>query len=238
MKTQLIFACDTNDYDLGMRLIKETAPEIDMVKIGLAAITNEDGFGETLARHFRIRARECKKNTMWDIKLLDVANTVGDAARNIVKRGNKFFTLHAQASNAALEAAVKACEGTETVALAVTALTDLNDDACLLRFDRNSHSVVMQFAEIAYSCGIRGFVCSAQEAQVLRARYPDVTIVTPAIRPLWTVGKDEQKRVTTPTQAAQAGADYIVVGRPILHPPPKYTNLKAAQEIKAELEAA
>lgn len=237
--TKLIFACDTSNFEKGCGWIDEVAPVVDMIKVGLEAQNIEDGFGETYARGFRIRARDRGKKSMGDFKFLDVANTLGGAASNIATRGYyKFFTLHAQASNAALEAAAKACQGKDTIPLAVTVLTDLDDAACLLRFDRNSHSTVMQFVEIAYSCGIRGFVCSAHEAQVLRARYPDIVIVVPAIRPLWWVGKDEQERSATPTFAAQAGADYIVAGRPISQPPRGYTSLKAAQEIKAELLAA
>jgi orotidine-5'-phosphate decarboxylase len=201
-------------------------------------MNSESDAGHTLGRRFRAKAHAQKKNTMWDAKLLDVRNTMEAAVLNIVKHRNRFFTLHAQASDEALAAAAEACADTPTIPLAVTALTDLNDRQCFERFTRDSIAAVDNFAKIAYRSGIRGFVCSAAEAWVIRDRFPNAIIVTPAIRPLWAVGKDEQKRVTTPTQAAAAGADYIVVGRPISKPPPSRGHQQAAREIREELESA
>ncbi|HVV39304.1 MAG TPA: orotidine-5'-phosphate decarboxylase [Candidatus Paceibacterota bacterium] len=236
--TRLVFACDVSEPGLGRHLINLAAPEIDVVKTGLEAMTAEDDMGETLARGFRIRAQELGKGCMWDMKLLDIGNTMAAAVRNIVRHGSTLFTLHAMASNDALQAVVQATAGTKSLPLAVTVLTDLDDPQCISRFGVDSNTSVLHFAKIAYDCGIRGFVCSAKEARAIRDKFPDVVIVTPAIRPLWAVGKDEQKRVTTPTEAAQAGADYIVVGRPISNPPLSMNHRQAAREIREELLAA
>lgn len=236
---KLIFACDVSELSLGLTVIEKVYPHIDVVKIGLEAMTAEDNHrGETLARSFRIRAQERSKDVMEDWKLLDVKNTMLGATRNIVKRGSRFFTIHATASDEALEAVAEAAKG-RSIALAVTVLTDLDDPQCQSRFSCSSASAVEQFARNAYVCGIRGFVCSAQEARIIRQRLGgDVTIVTPAIRPLWAVKPDEQKRITTPAQAVQAGADAVVVGRPISQPPPLHTEASAAQAIREELNAA
>ena len=237
-KTKLIFACDISDPQLGLDLITEVVSEVNLIKLGLEAMTAETVFGKTLATLFREQTLGYKKSVMWDMKILDVKNTMANAVRNIVFYGSTFFTLHAQASDTALIAVVQATSGTATTPLAVTVLTDLDDAMCISRFDCESDKAVLRFAKIAYDCGIRGFVCSAKEAQMIRDKFPDVVIVTPAIRPLWAVKKDEQMRVTTPTQAAHAGADYIVVGRPIYDPPSSKTQREAAREIREELAAA
>jgi len=152
---------------------------------------------------------------------------------------------HATASDAAL-AAVAEAAGDKAIALAVTVLTDLDDAQCKSRFlpenqvyvGRYVPVLVENFAKNAYRLGIRGFVCSPLEVEIIRQVAPDAYIVTPGIRPLWAVAADEQKRVTTPAQAKRAGADAIVVGRPISAPPASYTRLQAVREIQQELADA
>lgn len=238
-RVKLIFACDVSELGLGKTLINKTASHIDTVKVGLEAYTAEDAVGVTLGRHLRHYAANIHDlDVMEDWKLHDVSNTMAKAAQNIVARRSSLFTLHASASDAALEAVAKAAEGTEVMPLAVTVLTDLDESQCQSRFAYSSGSTVVAFAKNAHSLGIRGFVCSPHEAQLIREVLPEAYIVTPGIRPLWAVAKDEQKRVTTPTQAKRAGVDAIVVGRPISKPPPSHTETQAALEIRQELDAA
>ncbi len=240
-KTGIIYACDTSDRELGVHLIGQVAPYIDVVKVGLEAMTLEDENGVTLASSFRARAKRASLGCFWDIKMLDVKNTMAASAKNIAASGVDMFTLHANASDSALSAVALAAEESNVLALAVTVLTDLDDDMCRSRFGTTARKAVLQFARIAYGCGIRGFVCSAQEAALLRSDLPDsdkIILVTPAIRPSWSVGTDEQKRVTTPTDAARASADYIVVGRPISNPPLSMGHAQAARMIREELDAA
>ena len=245
-RTGIILACDISDPELAEEAIVPLMPYIDFVKVGLEAMTAEDFEGFSTATFVRqLTIEDFGKNVMWDMKLHDIGNTVGAAAKNIVDLGSKMFTLHASASDAALKAAADAA-GKQSLALAVTVLTDLDDAQCQLRFlprnadpvDEFAKRLVVNFAKIAYGCGIRGFVCSAQEAQLIRSVTPPVTIVTPAIRPLWAVKPDEQKRVTTPAQASAAGADFVVIGRPILKPPNGMTSVEAVQRIREELDNA
>ncbi len=235
--TQLIFACDVSDNRVADELLTKIAPHIDMVKIGLEAMTAPSSYGSMLSQSLLTRAKMFDKDVMWDIKLHDVANTMRGATRNIVGMGVKMFTVHASASDEAL-AAVAEEAGSETMVLAVTALTDLNDAQCFFRYHGPSWSVVKRLAKNAHHRGIRGFVCSAHEARIIRETVPDAYIVTPGIRPEWAVAKDEQKRVVTPARAKQAGVDAIVVGRPISNPPPAYTEASAARLIREELDAA
>jgi orotidine-5'-phosphate decarboxylase len=192
-----------------------------------------------LARHFRRQASNIHDLDIFeDWKIHDVANTMANAARNIVARESRFFTLHATASDAALEAVARAAENRRVTPLAVTVLTDLDEPQCQSRFACSPKSAVVAFARNAWSFGIRGFVCSPLEAADIRDVLPDAYIVTPGIRPLWAVAPDEQKRVTTPTMAKRAGVNAIVVGRPIYQPPLSHTEASAAEDIRKELEAA
>src|SRR3989344_5570937 len=100
-KTKLIFACDISDPQLGLDLITEVVSEVNLIKLGLEAMTAETVFGKTLATLFREQTLGYKKSVMWDMKILDVKNTMANAVRNIVFYGSTFFTLHAQASDTA-----------------------------------------------------------------------------------------------------------------------------------------
>lgn len=237
MGIDLIFACDVSDEDLGVHLIGQVAEEINFVKVGLEAMTAENNAGETLARRFRLEAQANELGVMWDMKLHDIGNTVAKAVKNIAAQGSRMFTLHATASDAALAAAVEAASD-KTLVLAVTVLTDLDEIQCQSRFATSAKSAVRSFAKNAHHLGVEGFVCSGEEAPIIREAIPSAHIVTPAIRPLWAVTPDEQKRVTTPTQAKRAGANAIVVGRPISNPPPSRNHWQAAREIREELDAA
>ena len=238
--TKLVFACDVSDLSLGEMLIRKTAGHIDIVKIGLEAMTAEDGDGTTLASKLRRYAIGRQHPVMWDMKLHDIESTMAKAARNIAKLGSDFLTIHAAACDKALAAVAAAADGAGggAMPLAVTVLTDFDDPQCRSRFQLTSEAAVRQFAENARRLGIYGFVCSPKEARAIRNAIPDAYIVTPGIRPAWAVSKDEQKRAMTPAQAKQAGADAIVVGRPIYRPPGARTPASAAKEIKEELDAA
>jgi orotidine-5'-phosphate decarboxylase len=238
--TKLIFACDVSDLDAGKALIQETMEHVDVVKVGLEAMTAEDDTGATLASRLRRHASDRRLQIMWDMKLHDIESTMAKAARNIAKLGSRFFTIHATACDRALAAVAEAAEeaGCNAMPLAVTVLTDLDDPQCHSRFHLTSETAVRRFAENAHGLGIHGFVCSPKEARIIRNAIPDAYIVTPGIRPAWAAARDEQKRVMTPAQAKQAGADAIVVGRPISQPPGPRTPASAAKEIKEELDAA
>lgn len=235
--TKLIFACDVSNSRVGDDLITKIAPYIDLVKIGLEAMTAPAHDGGTVGSLMLTRSEICGKDVMLDLKIHDVANTMQAATRNIANMGVKLFTIHASASDEAL-AAVAEAAGSKSMPLAVTVLTDLDNTQCFSRFHASSATAVKHFATNASKWGIRGFVCSPKEVRIIRDAIPDAYIVTPGIRPVWAVAKDEQKRVTTPAQAKEAGADAIVVGRPISKPPPSHTETSAAREIREELDAA
>lgn len=237
-RTGIILAYDkSNIFDVRQTL-ESVLPYVDIVKIGLEAMTAETADGKTVATYIReLVIRGFHKDVMWDMKLHDISNTIGGAAKNIVELGSKMFTLHATASDAALEAAAKAA-GDQSLALAVTVLTDLDEPQSHSRFGRTPSKAVLDFACNAQTLGINGLVCSPLELQYIKQhRTKSMTTVIPGIRPVWAAAND-QKRVMTPAEAAEAGADYIVVGRPILQPPEGMTPAEAAKRIRAELDEA
>ena len=159
------------------------------------------------------------KKVMLDLKYHDIPNTVNHAVHAAVDLGVSLVTLHAGGGSAMIEAARKATEKSPTKLLAVTVLTSMNETT--LRNDvgipESPTQTVPRWAKMATESGAHGIVCSAQEIQLVRTAVGlDPLIVTPGIRPQW-ASKDDQQRIMTPHDASQAGANYIVVGRPILN---------------------
>ncbi len=155
-----------------------------------------------------------------DLKLHDIPATVGRAARAAGRLGPAMLTVHASGGAAMIEAAREALESAagarRTILLAVTVLTSL-DAAALstVGVAGGPRQQVLRLGRLAMAAGADGLVCSAHEAPLLRSSLgPDMCLVVPGIRPAGAIA-DDQARITTPSEAIRAGADWIVVGRPI-----------------------
>src|ERR1700741_252766 len=155
------------------------------------------------------------KKVFLDLKLHDISNTVARGVESVARLGATFLTVHAYPQT--MHAAVEARAGSKLRILAVTVLTSYDDaDWAAAGYDFTVPELVAERAAQARDIGVDGLVCSAEEAARLRALIrPAMVLVTPGIRP---AGADpgDQKRVTTPAAAIRAGADYLVVGRPII----------------------
>ncbi|HEV7436491.1 MAG TPA: orotidine-5'-phosphate decarboxylase [Pseudorhizobium sp.] len=174
------------------------------------------------------------KKVFLDMKLLDIDNTVAKGVENIAKMGVSMLTLHAYPK--AMRAAVEAAKGSDLTLLGVTVLTSMDDaDLREAGYDCDPKSLVRRRAVQARDAGMGGIVCSAEEsAEVRRIVSPQMSIVTPGIRPLGSNAGD-QKRVMTPSDALRAGSTHLVVGRPIVKAQdPK----SAARAIVDEMAAA
>jgi orotidine-5'-phosphate decarboxylase len=173
------------------------------------------------------------KKVFLDLKLHDIGNTVARGVESVAKLGATFLTVHAYPQT--MHAAVDARGNSGLRILAVTVLTSYDDaDLAAAGYDFTVTELVGERAAQARDVGVDGLVCSAEEAAALKPNVGPLVLVTPGIRP---AGADtgDQKRVMTPARAIAAGADYLVVGRPILEAP----NPKAAAEnIVAEIAAA
>jgi orotidine-5'-phosphate decarboxylase len=173
------------------------------------------------------------KQVFVDLKLHDIGNTVARGVESVAKLGATFLTVHAYPQT--MHAAVDARAGSQLRILAVTVLTSYDDaDLAASGYDFTVPELVAERAAQARDIGIDGLVCSGAEVHLLRPMVGSMTLVTPGIRPAGAAAGD-QKRVMTPGEAIAAGADYLVVGRPVVAAPdPK----AAAEEIVAEIARA
>lgn len=222
----LIVALDLPDHTAAKALVEQLGDTVTFYKVGLEVALA----GDFLALIDWLQARG--KSVFVDLKLFDVPATVGRAVARLAERGVAFATVHG--NQAMMEAAAAARHGPLRI-LAVTALTSLDHgDLDDLGFDCDIEALVRSRARRALEAGCDGVVSSGMEVADLRAHAPDKLIaVTPGIRPV--DNDDDQKRVMTPTAALHAGADYLVVGRPIRDAADPRA---AAEAIQSEIAAA
>jgi orotidine-5'-phosphate decarboxylase len=174
------------------------------------------------------------KQVFLDLKLHDIGNTVTKGVESIAQLGATFVTVHAYPQT--MKAAVEGKRGSTLRILAVTVLTSYDDaDLAAAGYEMNVNELAAARAAQARDIGVDGLVCSAEEAATLRSiAGARMVLVTPGIRPAGSAAGD-QKRIMTPARAIEAGADFLVVGRPVLEAgDPK----AAADAIVAEIEEA
>ncbi|MDB4964158.1 MAG: orotidine 5-phosphate decarboxylase [Myxococcales bacterium] len=205
---RLIAAIDAPDRGEADKLIARLGDVPSWIKIGLELFCAE---GPSIVGEHVARGR----SVMLDLKLHDIPETVARATARIASLGAGLVTVHAGGGRAMLEAAVKAA-GSSTKVLAVTVLTSLDDaDLADIGAVGPIGELVKRRAELAIAAGCAGVVASPHEVAVIRAIAPhDFLIVTPGVRPAGSAAGD-QKRVMTPAQARLAGADLVVIGRPL-----------------------
>jgi orotidine-5'-phosphate decarboxylase len=211
---RLIVAIDTTDAVRAAALTRAVAPHCGLLKLGLAFFTANGpagvcSLGDALAG----------RPIFLDLKLHDIPNTVGDAVRAVLPLGPRMLTLHASGGAAMIAAARDAAEAAgegRPLLLGVTVLTSLG--AAALAATGVAGTPVQQavrLGRLAVEAGADGLVCSAHEVVALRgALGVGVRLVVPGIRPEGSRA-DDQARTMTPREALAAGADWIVVGRPI-----------------------
>lgn len=205
---RIFVALDTPDAGRALELSRRLAGRVGGFKIGLTAFVAN---GPSLVR----AVKEAGHVVFLDLKLHDIPNTVEGAAAAAAKLDVDFLTVHALGGGPMIARAAAACAG-RPVVLAVTVLTS-HDDASLraVGIAGPSAEAVPRLAAVARDAGAGGVVCSALEIAVARASHPRGVIVVPGIRPA-SSRADDQARVATPASAVRAGADRIVVGRPIV----------------------
>ncbi|MBP1807185.1 orotidine-5'-phosphate decarboxylase [Rubellimicrobium aerolatum] len=207
---RLIVALDVADALSGLALTEALGDTVSFYKIGLGMLT---GGGLALARELK---DEHGKRVFLDMKLFDIGATVEAAVRGLARFDLDFLTVHGDPQVVA--AAVQGASGSGLRILAVTVLTSLDRadlDACLIR-EGDLSGVVTERAARALAAGAHGVIASPREAGLIRA-LPEAAgrlIVTPGVRPEGAAMGD-QKRIETPAAAIRAGADHIVVGRPV-----------------------
>jgi orotidine-5'-phosphate decarboxylase len=174
------------------------------------------------------------KQVFLDLKLHDIGNTVAKGVESVAELGATFLTVHAYPQT--MKAAAEAKRGSRLRILAVTVLTSYDDaDLAAAGYELTVRELAAARAAQARDIGVDGLVCSAEEAPSLRDIVGNgMVLVTPGIRPAGTATGD-QKRIMTPAAAIKAGADYLVVGRPVVEAGDPRA---AADAIVAEIEQA
>lgn len=233
-ENKLIVALDVPTLAEAEALAKKLAPAVRFFKIGMELFTAE---GPEAVR----RLSHAGEKVFLDLKFHDIPNTVGSACEAAARLGVTFVNVHASGGEKMLFGAVQAVhkwaetsKGVPPKVLAVTVLTSLADtDLPMIGVKGKVKAQVQRLAELAKRCGLDGAVCSPQEIETIRAAAgKDFLIVTPGVRPIW-AARGDQKRVLTPREAIEKGADYLVIGRPITQAPDP---LEAARKVLTEIK--
>ena len=210
MATELIIALDVDTLDAAKRAV-DACGGCTWYKAGLQLFSRT---GPVIVEQLKT----ANKKIFLDLKLHDIPNTVKHAARAAADLGADLVTIHACGGAKMIAAAREAVEGTGTRVLAVTVLTSIDDIALQNEIGilASAEETVTRFAKLAVDNGAHGVVASPHEIVAIRSAVGrEPLIVTPGIRPAW-ASTDDQARFMTPREAALAGADFVVVGRPIL----------------------
>lgn len=210
MVSPVLVALDFSDLKRAMSVADQVAPHVGGFKVGLELLMTEGprAVASVAALGLPVFA---------DAKLHDIPNTVAGAIRGLGRHGARWVTVHPGGRamvSAAVEALADATDG-EGGVLVVTVLTSLaTEDLVEIGVDRGVTAQVAAMARLASNAGAEGAVCAPSEAGAVRGAAPDLTVFTPGVRPAGSPSGD-QKRHSTPIEARAAGADWLVIGRPI-----------------------
>lgn len=225
-RAPIALALDAPDLATMRHWVNAVSPHVSTLKLGL------EGFYRDGSAAVEV-ARDSGCDFFLDLKLHDIPNTVAGAARSVAKYQPQFLTVHASGGSDMIRAAVETLPDTRITA--VTILTSLDDQELRnLGFAGTSAESVIALSLIAVEAGARAIVCSPHEVASVRAVVPpDITLITPGVRPR-SADSDDQRRVSTPEQALADGADIVVIGRPITGATePGAAALEIAREITA-----
>ncbi|MGO8887313.1 MAG: orotidine-5'-phosphate decarboxylase [Streptosporangiaceae bacterium] len=208
MQAPIAVALDAPNLDTAARWAGLVTPHVSTVKIGLELYLR---YGPDAVASIRGASGV---QVFLDLKLHDIPATVAGAARAVARLRPSMLTVHAAAGRAAISAAAEAAPAAKIVA--VTVLTSLSEqDLDSIGLAGPVSDAVRRLAAMAVAAGARGLVCSPREVAEVRAEVgPDITLITPGVRPAGAEAND-QARVATPEEALRAGADLLVIGRPI-----------------------
>ena len=201
----IIVAIDETNFHSASEIINNLDPEKCMVKIGSIAFNS---IGHGIIKY----AHQNGFDVFLDLKLPDIPNTVKKSIKSLTSLPIKMLTIHTSGGMEMMKAAMEAVSGIDIKVFGVTALTSLSDNDTHNIFKRTVSEQVSAMLDLAELSGIDGIVCSPHELEIVRKR-KSLLSITPGIRLQDTI--DDQKRVMSPKEAIDCGADYLVIGRPI-----------------------
>ncbi|MFH1790426.1 MAG: orotidine-5'-phosphate decarboxylase [Candidatus Omnitrophota bacterium] len=215
---KLIVALDVESYVQAVRLVKKLSPYVKVFKVGSILFTK---CGPKIIHYIHKRGAK----VFLDLKYNDIPNTVSKAAVEATKMGVYMLNVHALSGTEAMRLTAETVSREarklnmfKPILVAVTVLTSLHDeDLRQIGLADNVENAVTRLAKLAKENGFDGVVASPREIKAIRQNLGDnFVVVTPGIRPLWAQDMNDQKRTMTPKEAIANGADFIVIGRPIL----------------------
>ena len=206
---KIIVALDVPDEEAAARLLESLGGSVRFFKIGLQLFCK---CGPSIVRS--VQASGAK--VFLDLKFHDIPNTVKHAAQSACALGVDMLTIHLSGGAAMIRAAAEGAEGSSALVLGVSVLTSSTRETLReIAVDAAVEDQVLRLARLGLENGVRGVVASPQEISLLRQVFNDqLAIVTPGVRPEWAAANDQQ-RTLTPRAAVLAGADFLVIGRPI-----------------------
>jgi orotidine-5'-phosphate decarboxylase len=222
LKNPILVALDVSGLDEALELVAQTRDYVGGYKIGLELCMS-------VGMPQAIEAISAAGGSLFvDVKLKDIPNTVAAASRALARKGVLMFNVHAdgglammRAARAAITSGSSLLENEKPLIIGVTVLTSIGDNVLRdeLEVPATAGELAVRLAKLAREAGLDGVVCSAHDIVAIKSACgSDFRAIVPGIRPTWAASHD-QVRTMTPAEAVQAGADYLVIGRPITHPP-------------------
>ena len=219
---KLIVALDMNSREEALELVEEIRDKVGVFKVGLELF---NASGPQIIHEIQ----SLGVRVFYDAKFHDIPNTVSQAVSVATRLGVWMINVHCAGGLEMLRAAresvihtAKELNQSPPLLIGVTLLTSIQEKILHdeLGIPGTIESTVLRYARLAKEAGLDGVVCSGHEIVVLRKEFgKDFCLVVPGIRPSWSVQTSDQKRIMTPKQAIDAGADYLVIGRPITQSP-------------------
>ena len=207
----IIVALDFPNADAALALAAQLDPAQCRVKVGKELFTR---CGPSIVEALQAKGFD----VFLDLKFHDIPNTTAMAVKAAAEMGVWMVNVHCSGGlrmMAACRNELDKLSGAKPLLIGVTVLTSMErEDLSGIGLDVEPQTQVLRLARLAQQAGMDGLVCSAQEASVLKVAHPQLQLVTPGIRPAGSA-EDDQRRILTPSQALQAGSDYLVIGRPI-----------------------
>lgn len=223
---ELIIALDLEDYKRTFDLADKLKGEVGWLKIGLQLFTR---YGPDIVR----KLNKLGFNIFLDLKFYDIPNTVYNAVKVCTDLNAGILSLHTQGGERMCEAALRAISerGAECLLFGVTALTSF-DRGEMPGIEVTPEEYALELATLTYKWGLQGVVCSGKEVSKIKKSNPGILCLCPGIRP--DTSEDDQRRTVTASAAVEAGADFLVVGRPVYAAPDP---VKAVQKLLLQMHA-
>jgi orotidine-5'-phosphate decarboxylase len=234
---RVIVALDNMNWEQAGEVMEEVGPYVGIAKAN--SLAQKNGW-----KHAISQIANFGSSTMADTKFHDIPKTVELQVEQVSQCGAELMTIHTSGGIAMMEAAVegrnKAVGENICGLIGITVLTSLDEEECIRIYNETPKNRVIDSAFMARDAGLDGIVCSGNELETIRINpaFSGLLTVVPGITPRWAAKAGDQKRVVTPTEAIQSGADFIVVGRAITQPPEGVSRAEAAQRIAEEVKEA